>query len=65
VASPLLANLYLHYALDVWFTESVLPRMKKRCALVRFCDDFVPLTFRTKSGNTLEGSFKFFCHISF
>lgn len=41
VASPLLANLYLHYALDVWFTESVLPRMKKRCALVRFGDDFV------------------------
>jgi RNA-directed DNA polymerase len=41
VASPLLANLYLHYALDVWFTESVRPRMKKQCALVRFCDDFV------------------------
>jgi RNA-directed DNA polymerase len=38
VASPLLANLYLHYALDVWFTESVQPRMQKRCALVRFCD---------------------------
>jgi group II intron reverse transcriptase/maturase len=41
VASPLLANLYLHYALDEWFLQSVRPRMQKRCTLVRFCDDFV------------------------
>lgn len=41
VISPLLANMYLHYVLDVWFAEVVRPRMKKRCSLVRYCDDFV------------------------
>lgn len=41
VISPLLANIYLHYALDVWFTEVVQPRLKRRASLVRFCDDFV------------------------
>lgn len=41
VISPLLANIYLHYALDLWF-ERVC---RKRCAglarLVRYADDFV------------------------
>ena len=41
VVSPLLANVYLHYVLDQWFTEAVLPRMKRRCTLVRYADDFV------------------------
>ena len=41
VISPLLANIYLHYALDLWF-EKVY---RKSCAgyarLIRFADDFV------------------------
>lgn len=41
VISPLLANVYLHYVLDEWFYQDVEPRMKGRCSLVRFCDDFV------------------------
>jgi RNA-directed DNA polymerase len=41
VISPLLANVYLHYVLDEWFHQVVEPRMKGRCTLVRFCDDFV------------------------
>ncbi len=41
VCSPLLANVYLHYALDEWFYDEVLPRLKKRASLIRFCDDFV------------------------
>ena len=41
VASPLLANIYLHYVLDEWFTNQVKPRMKGRCSLTRYCDDFV------------------------
>jgi len=40
VISSLLANVYLHYALDEWFENEVVPRMKKRASLVRFCDDF-------------------------
>ena len=41
VASPLLANVYLHYALDEWFYEVVQPRLRGRASLIRFCDDFV------------------------
>jgi RNA-directed DNA polymerase len=41
VISPLLANIYLHYVLDEWFEEAVRPRMKQRCSLVRYADDFV------------------------
>lgn len=41
VASPLLSNIYLHYVIDEWFAESVIPRMQRRCSLTRFCDDLV------------------------
>lgn len=41
VISPLLANIYLHEVLDVWFEDVVVPRMKGRCFLVRYADDAV------------------------
>jgi RNA-directed DNA polymerase len=41
VISPLLANIYLHYVLDVWFEQEVKPRLKGRAFLVRYADDFV------------------------
>jgi RNA-directed DNA polymerase len=41
VISPLLANVYLHYVLDVWFEEEVKPRLKGRAFLIRYADDFV------------------------
>jgi group II intron reverse transcriptase/maturase len=41
VISPLLANVYLHYVLDVWFEQTVKPRLKGRAFLVRYADDFV------------------------
>jgi RNA-directed DNA polymerase len=41
VVSPLLANVYLHYVLDVWFERVVKPRLKGRAFLVRYADDFV------------------------
>lgn len=41
VISPLLANIYLHHVLDTWFESVVRPRMKGKCLLVRYADDFV------------------------
>jgi len=41
VISPLLANIYLHYVLDVWFEQEVKPRLMGRAFLIRFADDFV------------------------
>jgi RNA-directed DNA polymerase len=41
VISPMLANIYLHYALDEWFVQDVRPRMTGQVFLVRYADDFV------------------------
>jgi group II intron reverse transcriptase/maturase len=41
VVSPLLANVYLHYVLDVWFEREVKPRLRGRAFLIRYADDFV------------------------
>ena len=41
VISPLLANIYLHEVLDKWFVKDIQPRLKGRCFLIRYADDFV------------------------
>lgn len=41
VISPLLANVYLHYVLDMWFEQDVQPRLAGRSHLIRYADDFV------------------------
>lgn len=43
VISPLLANIYLHFVLDVWFEEEVRPRLRGQAYLIRYLDDFVIL----------------------
>ena len=39
--SPILANIYLHYALDLWFEKIVRKQSKGEANIVRFADDFV------------------------
>jgi group II intron reverse transcriptase/maturase len=63
ILSPLLSNIYLHYALDLWFTR----RFKKRCTgqahYFRFADDFLACfqmesdakAFREQLEDRLEG----------
>ncbi len=41
VASPVFANIYLHYVLDRWFKETVRKQLKGYARLVRYCDDFI------------------------
>lgn len=41
VISPVLANIYLHYVLGLWFEKQVKPSVEGRCMLVRYADDFV------------------------
>ena len=40
VISPVLANRFLHYVLDEWCEREGRPRLKGRCFLLRFADDF-------------------------
>ncbi len=41
VISPILANVYLHYALDLWFEKVIRPRCDGAAMLIRYADDFV------------------------
>lgn len=41
VISPLLANIFLHHVLDDWFVKEVIPRIKGRCFIIRWADDFI------------------------
>jgi len=41
VISPILANVYLHYVLDLWFEKRVRKQCKGRAYIVRYADDFV------------------------
>ena len=41
VVSAVLANIYLHYALDLWFDKVIRPRCDGDVMLMRFADDFV------------------------
>ncbi len=39
--SPVLANIYLHYALDNWFEKVVIKHCRGQAMFIRYADDFV------------------------
>lgn len=41
VISPVLANIYLHHALDLWFEVEIRPQIKGFAQLTRYADDFI------------------------
>jgi len=41
IVSPVLANVYLHYALDLWFDGVVKRDKRGEACLIRYADDFV------------------------
>jgi group II intron reverse transcriptase/maturase len=43
IMSPVLANVYLHYVLDLWFEKAVKNRIDGEAYMVRYADDFVCL----------------------
>jgi len=47
IVSPILANIYLHYVLDLWFEKVVKPRSEGEAYICRFADDFI-CAFRYK-----------------
>jgi len=55
VVSPILANLFLHEVLDVWFKEVVQPRLRGRAQLVRYADDAVILFERRDDAERVMG----------
>jgi group II intron reverse transcriptase/maturase len=61
VISPLLANIYLHYALDLWFEKVIRTKCTGFARMIRYADDFVvcfqfeldAVKFRRELGNRL------------
>ncbi|MBF0432431.1 MAG: hypothetical protein HQK83_14195 [Fibrobacteria bacterium] len=41
IVSPILANIYLHYCLDLWFVKKFKTQCRGMASLVRYADDFV------------------------
>ena len=41
LVSPVLANIYLHYVLDLWFEKRFKKNCRGKAHLVRYCDDFI------------------------
>jgi len=41
ILSPLLSNIYLHYALDLWFSRRFIKRCRGQAYYFRFADDFL------------------------
>jgi len=41
ILSPILANIYLHYVLDLWFEAIMKEETKGYTEIVRYCDDFI------------------------
>jgi group II intron reverse transcriptase/maturase len=47
IVSPVIANIYLHYALDLWFEKKIKPTGRGEAYLCRYADDFI-CAFRFK-----------------
>lgn len=41
IVSPVLANVYLHFALDLWFEKRVKAHCKGEAFILRYADDFI------------------------
>lgn len=41
IVSPILANIYLHYVIDIWFKSISQSHIKGRAEMVRYADDMV------------------------
>ncbi|UYM15119.1 group II intron reverse transcriptase/maturase [Endozoicomonas euniceicola] len=48
ILSPVLANIYLHYVIDEWFTKVSHSHIRGRAEMVRYADDMV-FTFEVQS----------------
>lgn len=58
VISPILANIYLHYALDLWFEKKVKKEQMGYAQLVRFADDFVAMFQSNKEAHRFAEELK-------
>jgi RNA-directed DNA polymerase len=56
IVSTILANIYLHYVLDLWFERRVKPRCRGAAMIIRYADDFVCAFQYQSDAETFYGS---------
>lgn len=54
VCSPILANIYGHYAIDVWIEDMVSSHMYGKVELFRYCDDAVIVLSDSRDAERLQ-----------
>ena len=58
ILSPILANIFLHYVLDVWFEYTVKNHTRGYCELIRYADDFVCVVQYMDDAERIEKALK-------
>jgi RNA-directed DNA polymerase len=58
LVSPILANIYLHYVLDLWFERRFAKGCEGKAFLVRYADDFVGCFEREADARRFEQALK-------
>lgn len=58
IVSPVLANIYLHYALDLWFEREVRPQQRGHSRMIRYADDFVACSEYRHEAEAFEQALK-------
>lgn len=58
ILSPILANIFLHYILDLWFDVIVKAHVRGFCAMVRYADDFVIVVRYKEDAEKIEEALK-------
>lgn len=58
IVSPVLSNVYLHYALDLWFEKRVKPYARGEAHLFRYADDFLCAFQFKEDAETFERNLK-------
>ena len=58
IISPLLANVYLHYVLDLWFEKVIKKQLSGYARLIRYADDFVVCFEKQYEGRAFKDKLK-------
>jgi RNA-directed DNA polymerase len=58
ILSPILANIFLHYVLDIWFESSTKRHVHGFCEIVRYADDFVCVVQNEREAVRIEKALK-------
>jgi len=58
ILSPILANIFLHYVLDTWFSITVKTHVRGYCEIVRYADDFVCVVRYAEDARRIERGLK-------